>query len=809
MKHTFGAALFVLLLSSCGDSRTPGATVAPLPPVPPGAPSGETPTPAPKLASCRTPDAEALPVQLGLPAVSSGMRPGPALLYAPAISNPQLENHHPRFLATPILVQGHEAYVNGEYLYQDYLYDDYGSDVSNDDLNETNVTVGNSGLNGLEPRVGDIDYPTNFARYGGNAADLVEFRIAPGADDTAYRISLNTLLEADSTITAIVFDMDRNAATGVATLNRDPGAPFPGTDEVIYLWGTGAEHVKFGASGTMTATPLDITTDLVANQMWVFVPRALHAPAGDVAITVATGLYDPASGGWLRPAAAPTATQPGAVKDGRIFDPNPAGIFNLAFRFDEPVEGQNTPPDTFQSEFIRSKQPTHFQHVVHFTELLAKTSHSTVPKTGTILPIYASRFALPPVGEGRDLAQNDPVYLGALQPYSIYIPSAATDGKPRPLHWAFHSNGQQHWQYNGSQYVQQVGEAANAYVPTTLGRGPRNWYDESAEADTFEVWADITRRWPVDANRAAVTGYSMGGYATYRYSAFYPDLFGKAFSQVGPPGELIWVPGSAPTGGASTLTNLVLENVRNIPFLNLNAVEDELVPYPGPLAQNLGDPVNGIDGFDQLGYRFRFLSFTAAEHYTLFLVDNFPMAVPFLADTQVDRNPYHVTYSYLPSEDTPEFDIVHDHAYWVSGLKVIDAGTADAPQKGTVDAFSHACGLADPVSTAGASAGVVPLPYAETSRSWAAPAVQAAENKLTVRLSNLGAATLDVPRAGIDPTTPFIVALTADAGGVLTLTGAGENSSVLRAGQPVGASRSVGGLMIPYQAGTSEYEVRP
>ncbi|MES2682614.1 MAG: hypothetical protein V4650_03775 [Pseudomonadota bacterium] len=780
-------APLLLLLGGCGNSAMPPGGSA-LPP----ATAPVVTTPSAKLASCRAPDAAALPVQPGLPAVSSGARPGPALLYAAAISNPQLQNHHPRFVASPILMQGHEAYVNGEYLYQDYLYDDYGSDVSNDDANETGVTVGNSGLNGLEPRVGDIDYPSNFARFGGNAADLVEFRIAPGADDTAYRISLNTLLERDTTITAIAFDMDRNPATGVSTLNRDPGAPFPGTDEVIYLWGTGAEHVKFGPAGAMTVTPLAITTDLVANQQWVFVPKTAHAPVGDVALTVAVGLFDAASGGWLMPAAAPTATQPGAVKDGSLFDPAPAAIFNLGFRFNEPVVDENTPPDTLQSAAIRMKQPTQYQHVVKYGDLAAKANRSTVPATGTLMPIYASRFALPPVGEGRDLAQNDPVYLGALQPYAVYIPSAAALGAPAPLHWAFHSNGQQHWQYNGTQYVQQVGEALDAIVPTPMGRGPRNWYDDAAEADVFEVWADVARRWSVDANRTASTGYSMGGFATYRLTTFYPDLFSKGFTQVGPPGELIWVPGSAPTGGASTLTNLLLGNVRNIPFLNLNMVMDELVPYPGPVAQNLGDPVNGIEGFEQLGYRYRFQTYPSGEHFTLFLLDNFPMATPFLANTEVDRNPYHVSYSVLPVEDRPEFDLVHDHAYWVSGLKVVDAGTAEAPRIGTLDAFSHACGLGDPVSTPGATAGAIPLPYNEVSRSWGAPPVIAVENKLTLTLSNLNAATLDLPRAGIDPAAPLTLALTADAPGVLTLTGF------------AGGTRSV-----PYASGTAVIELRP
>ena len=417
---------------------------------------------------------------------------------------------------------------------------------------------------------------------------------------------------------------------------------------------------------------------------------------------------------------APTETQPGTVKDASIFDPTPAGIFNLAFRFDEAVSGLNTPPDTRQSEFIRQKNPNAYKHVINFADLSAGVNRTTVPKTGTQLRLYASSFSLnrdgtrsaENSGEGRDLAPNDPNYFGVLQPYSIYIPSAAeTSATPLPMHWAFHSNAQEHWQYNGTQYVQQIGEALNAYVPTTLGRGPRNWYDGPAEADTFEVWADIARNFNIDANRTAITGYSMGGYATYRFSTLYPDLFGKSFSQVGPPGEEIWVPPNPPTGGATTLSNLILENARNIPFMNIASAQDELVPYTGPQAQNLGNPGLGVSGFRDLDYRFRFLTFNTAEHYTLFLIDNYPMAGAFLQDVSIDRNPYHVTYSYLPGEDAPEYGFVHDHAYWVSDLRLAAQDSETA--KATVDAFSHVCGKGDPTGTPGADAGANPLSYNE------------------------------------------------------------------------------------------------
>src|SRR3989454_1100576 len=172
-----------------------------------------------------------------LPTVSSGARPGPDVLYAPAPPAPQLENRNPRFTAPPLLVSGQEAYVDGEYLYQDFLYDDYGSDTRGD------------GGNPLSPRTGDIDYPTNNARYGRNAADLVELRIAVDQSSLLYRIALNTLLAADSTIIVIAYDTDHDSLSGASTLPRDPGAPFPGTDEAITVWGNGGEHTLFNALG--------------------------------------------------------------------------------------------------------------------------------------------------------------------------------------------------------------------------------------------------------------------------------------------------------------------------------------------------------------------------------------------------------------------------------------------------------------------------------------------------------------------------------------------------------------------------------
>src|SRR2546425_954408 len=108
------------------------------------------------LASNGSPEPASASAASSLPSVSSGARPGPDVLYAPAPAAPQLENRNPRFNASPLLVSGTEAYVNGEYLYQDYLYDDYGSNTNG------------SGGTPLSPRAGEINYPPNNARHGGH-----------------------------------------------------------------------------------------------------------------------------------------------------------------------------------------------------------------------------------------------------------------------------------------------------------------------------------------------------------------------------------------------------------------------------------------------------------------------------------------------------------------------------------------------------------------------------------------------------------------------------------------------------------------
>src|SRR5438105_9510068 len=112
-----------------------------------------------------------------------GPRPGPDLLYEPLADAPQLQNAG-AWSAAPILVSGASAYRDGEFLYQDYLYDDSGAagnPVENDPRFQGNT---------FSRPTGTYVYPTNTAKYANNAADIVELRIKPLADATAFRITL-------------------------------------------------------------------------------------------------------------------------------------------------------------------------------------------------------------------------------------------------------------------------------------------------------------------------------------------------------------------------------------------------------------------------------------------------------------------------------------------------------------------------------------------------------------------------------------------------------------------------------------------
>jgi poly(3-hydroxybutyrate) depolymerase len=739
-----------------------------------------------------------------LPTVTSGALPGPAVLYAEPPDAPMLDNHDARFRAEVLRMSGAEAYVEGEYLYSDFLYDDTGD--------------------------GSASYPDSPDAY----ADLVEFRISDlGDDEVVYRLTLNTLAAPDQTIAAIAFDTDGDPATGTDQLPGGPGAPFPGTDEAITVWGTGAAHTAYSEDGEVASTTdLAVTADTDANQLTVTVPRDVSEPTGTWRTTVATGVHDTDDEGAWRP-----------------YDGDGTAIYNLAFRFDEPILSSASAPDSAQRDALSDGEPTRFAHDIDFDRLASRETE--LPEvTGTQVRFFPSRLDL---GEGR--GSGFPEFLGQLQPYSLYVPGDYDPAEPAGFTFNLHSLTASYWQYNGSEGVRQLGEQRGHLVATPHARGTDGWYQREAEYDVFEVWNDVARHVALDPDRASSAGYSMGGYGTYRLATRYPDLFGAAMTTVAPPGDGIWVPPAPPVGGATggnhTLTNVWLENARNVPFLNVVAAADELVPYAGTTVHNTGagalghglvadvrreltaqdegltavtDPLGeatatlheldaaiGFQSFEELGYRYRYRTYPTAEHLTLGALSyDVPGAAEFLGDAEVDRDPAHVTFAAVPAADHQELGLVADHAYWVSGLTLADED-ADAPATGVIDAFSHGHGVAHPEPARHADAGVGPLVLAwqELGLDWEQPEQVERANLLEVTLDNAAAATIDVPRAALDPDQELTVEVDADGEALLTLDGAfPAGTEVLRDGEVVGDAGPAG-AELPVVAGAQTFTLLP
>jgi hypothetical protein len=312
-----------------------------------------------------------------------------------------------------------------------------------------------------------------------------------------------------------------------------------------------------------------------------------------------------------------------------------------------------------------------------------------------------------------------------------------------------HSLSANYNQYLSSNNESQFGDRPPGSITITPeGRGPDGWYYDYAGADTFEVWADVAARYRLDPAYTALTGYSMGGYGTYKLATQFPDLFAAAQPTVGPPGLGIWVPPSPPApGGEQSNTNRQLASVRNVPFLIWNASSDELVPTPGPVAQ--------ANTFDTLAYRYELDLFAPAEHLTLAANDQFAPAAAFLGTRRSDVNPPHVSYVYNPTMDFAADGTAAGHAYWVSKVALRD-GSGSAPL-GTVDVRSEGFGVGDPPAQptehggGTLTGGQIPaIGYSSQSRTWGpAPGAPVAD-RLDIHATNVASITVDAARARVD-----------------------------------------------------------
>ncbi len=669
-----------------------------------------------------------------------GPRPGPDILYEPIVRAPQLENTG-IWRAPPILVSGATAYRRGEFLYQDFLYDDHGAAARRDPADPR------AGNDTFSTPNGTYTYPSGPG-YVNNAADLVELRVRPLRTQTAFRITLNSMVDPQLVATTIAI----GDSPQPRQLPHGANASAP-AELFLTVHGEGADLLD-AATGERAGVPR-VRVDRERRQIEVRVSRRAWDPGEQtVRLAAGTGLWDAASGRYIVPGDAADETTPGGA--GGLEEPT--AIFNAAFRTDEPMPAVTELEHNLDTAWWRDKAQgaalaegdlSPFFARVDFGKLRARVNdNGGVPQTGPMDRILSSRFE-PHQGLDNSEYCGEPdgcngILGGRLQPYAIYVPR-----KPRPargygLTLLLHSLAAGYNQFLGSRNQSQFGERGEgSIVITPAGRGPDGWYVDLAEADVFEVWADVAKRYRLDPERTAIAGYSMGGYGTYRLGARYPDLFARAQPTVGPPGVGVWIPPAVEPPEESNTFHM-LPSFRNLPTMMWIGVADELVPYLGAREQ--------AEGFDRLGYRYEVRTH-AADHFLLAVNDEYGPAAEFLGDHRVERDPAHVTYVVNPAMDFAGRGVVADHAYWLSELRLRDAD-GEAP-RATIDVRSHGFGVGDPPALpterdAGRlSGGGLEVFFTRQAKAWGPAPAAAVANRLEIEVENLRAVTIDPVRARV------------------------------------------------------------
>ncbi len=593
-----------------------------------------------------------------------------------------------------------------------------------------------------------------------NVADLVELRVKALDESTAFRLTFNSMTDPQLVGTTIALGSSPTSVDFPHGANVAAPAQY-----FLTVHGSNADLLAAGSTVPLSPAPRVKVAKRRA-QIEVVVPHAVWDPGADkVRMAAGTGLWDAAADQYLVPGDSADEITPGG--GGGLAEP-PA-FFNVAFRYAEPLPNIGdlasvlTDPswwrDHQQAHELATGDISAFHATVDFAKLQARTRDDLagkpggVPTSGPINRILTSRSNF---GQGADYALecagNDDCssqLLGRLLPYSVYIPDKPMPKRGYGLTLLLHSLGANYNQFTGSNNQSQIGERGpGSIVITPSGRGTDGWYYGAAGADTFEVWADVARRYKLDSAYTAISGYSMGGYGTYKFATQYPDLFAAGQPVVGPPGQGIWLPPNAPVpGGPGSNTNRMLASVRHIPFLIWNGAEDELVPVAGPTAQ--------AQTFADLGYRYAFDLFPTADHFALAANDSYQPAADFLGTQRVKRNPAHITYVVNPTMDFANRDTVADHAYWLSGLRLRDT-SGNAPL-GQVDAISGSFGKGDPVpSSMEVGSGALPLgnlgalAYTEQRKVWGPTPKVAKTNSVTITATNISRVVVHPRRARLD-----------------------------------------------------------
>src|SRR5262249_27256183 len=152
-----------------------------------------------------------------------------------------------------------------------------------------------------------LTYPTD-PRYGGDAADLVEFRMKLSGSKLLFRLTYNTMI--DPALVASTIALGDSATPEPLPFNA--GAQEP-AQVFVTVRGSTVDVTDAATGQPVDAPDAQASVDLLRHQATISVPQNVFDTDGlsTLRVASASGLWDAAANQYLQPVSgAPTATQP-------------------------------------------------------------------------------------------------------------------------------------------------------------------------------------------------------------------------------------------------------------------------------------------------------------------------------------------------------------------------------------------------------------------------------------------------------------------------------------------------------------------
>jgi predicted esterase len=659
---------------------------------------------------------------------------------------------------------GTGRYAAGAAYWTDFVYDDHGA------LGVEHAAP----VAGLAPPIGTYTYPDGPA--AGNGADIFRAAVGLTTDSSYWRVDWTTLVKPTVPIVEWALDTDHSPKTGSSTWGAGAKLTSPGIDEELVVSSKGAQLLRATDGRLLASFPVSV--DMATRSFIVRAPRTVLPVSGAWTVRVAAGLANATGRAF-----APVSASNGAL-------PNEPPVYNVGFRTykQEPAScgscgAPNLKPighgaqtvnanmwnEAAQATALAKNNVTAFGQTVSWSDLAARRHTPELQPTGPSTRWYVTTLHL---GQGvvRDAtnsprdAQGDlrPNFLPRVQPYTVFVPTSYKPGTPMPLTWVLHSLGVNHNQYAAldPHTLQRLCEQRHSICATTLGFGADGWYFDEAEVDFWQVWHQLAQHYTLDPTRTIISGYSMGGYASYKLGLTYPDLFAKAMPLAGPPicGARVIGPleGTAGVGhcGKDGDTTPLVANARWLPYDIADGMADELVPFSSVLEQ--------VQAFTKAGLRYRFTAYPASDHLAWAEEDDWTAEIDALGHPTVMQNPGSIHYAWYPAGSNPALGLGPTGVYWLrnlhpraakaGGLAVVNATSGARPIKPYVVLQRHQAVVpGDPrpgvatIETWNTLGGTTPTPH----------------QRLTLSLRDVASVAVDMTRAGFG-TGPVAVTVTTD-----------------------------------------------